>query len=223
MKLLALSALALCFAIVGCGESASGPDADIMAATNKVEANVQGMTCSGCTGQVCSAIENKVAGVTGAYADLKTGTVTIALEDDADTQAAAKEIETLIAGLSKGKYTVSDVKAITADDAPATDETTDEPADEQAPADDADQANATDQDSIYILASYKVKGMTCDGCSGEVEEAVKQIAGVQTVKADHSIGTVVVKFDDRFDDKVKTDEIKDLIAGLSDGKYTVQY
>ena len=115
MKTLAVLALAVFLTLVGCSESTTAPAAgiaEIAEASYRVAANVNGMDCAGCTSHVCTAVE-KVAGVTGATADLETGKVTIALEEGADADAARAEIEKVITDLSNGKYTVSGIEAIT--------------------------------------------------------------------------------------------------------------
>lgn len=231
--LLALPALALCLMLTACADSTTpAPDAEITEAANKVEANITGMTCTGCSGQVCDAVE-KVAGVTKAWADPKTGQVTVALEDDADTDAALKEVQATIIGLSDGKYSINEIAYVSsqtkacaegctkdccktpAEDAPAEDAATDERATEE-------QAG-TESTEAFVFTSYKVSGMDCSGCSSQIVKAVEQVDGVKQIEADHVTGAVKVSIEDRFDDKVKTDEIKDLIAGLSNGKYTVSY
>ena len=215
-------ALALTFSLglIGCAESSSGPDAAIAQASNKVQANIAGMDCGGCTSSVCTAVE-QVAGVTGAHADLKTGKLTVALEDGADAEAAAKEIETVVAGLSKGKFTISDITTTTATDdaAPAEDDA--DPA--QEPAEDAEQASTVEHETHLVSAhTYKVDGMDCTGCSGSIEEAVQQIAGVKNVKANHEDGLVVIAYDSTIDEEAKEKEVKAVIAALSGGKFTVQ-
>lgn len=112
MKTLAALALAGSLALVGCSESGNTADTAIANASYRVEANVSGMDCAGCTSQVCAAAE-EVAGVTGATADLETGKITIALEEGADADAAKAEIEKIITGLRNGKYTVGGIEAIT--------------------------------------------------------------------------------------------------------------
>lgn len=223
MKLFATSALALCLTLaIGCAEgNTTTPEAAtlIANATNKVEANIEGMDCTGCSGSVVAAVE-QIEGVKAASADVATGDVKVALEDDADGEAKLKEIEAVLASLSEGKYTVIEINAFTAHQGdPETGE-----AQETAPAEEpTEDEQASTQEQVSVFASYKVKGMDCSGCSSQIVKAVEQVDGVQKVEADHMTGAVKVSFDDRFDDKKKTDEIKDLIASLSNGKYTVSY
>ena len=225
MKLLTTSALALCLLVlVGCADG-NAPDSEaaatISAATNKVEANITGMDCSGCSSSVVAAVE-AIEGVEAASADVATGDVKVALTDDADAGAKLIEIEKVLAGLEDGKYKVKNITATHATEGkaiPTEAPPTEEPAAEE-PAGD-EQASA--ETELFVMASYKVSGMDCSGCSSSIVEAVKQVDGVQKVEADHKTGAVSVAFEDRFDDKRKTDEIKDLIGGLSDGKYTVSY
>lgn len=39
----------------------------------------------------------------------------------------------------------------------------------------------------------KVEGMMCTGCENRIQNAVSEIKGVESVKADHEKGTVEVK------------------------------
>lgn len=227
MKLLTTSALALfMFVLVGCADgNAPSPETDavIANATNKVEANIEGMDCSGCSGAVVAAVE-AIDGVEAASADVASGDVKVALSDDVDTDAKLLEIESVLAGLQDGKYTVKTITATypangeadLSEELNSNEPATEEPADEE-PASD-EQANASDE--VFVTASYKVTGMDCSGCSSSIVEAVKAVDGVQKVEADHTTGAVSVAFEDKYDDKVKADEIKNVIAGLSDGKYT---
>ena len=109
MKLLTTTVLALCMLIVvGCAEgNAPSPDAaaTISNATNKVQANISGMDCSGCSSSVVAALE-AIQGVTAASADVASGDVKVALADDADVDAAKMEISKVISELQDGKYAV---------------------------------------------------------------------------------------------------------------------
>lgn len=122
MKTLATSALALCLLLfVGCADG-NAPSADTEAtitnATNKVEANVSGMDCTGCSGSIASAVEG-IDGVTACYVDLKSGDVSVALADDADAKAKMLEVEKAITSLSDGKFTVNTISVSTEGDAEA--------------------------------------------------------------------------------------------------------
>lgn len=116
MKTLATSALALCLLVfVGCAEgNAPAPEAEaaITNATNKVEANVGGMDCTGCSGSIAAAVEG-IDGVTGCLVDLKSGDVSVALADDVDGSAKMLEVEKVIQGLSDGKFTVNTITLTT--------------------------------------------------------------------------------------------------------------
>lgn len=230
MKLLTPSALALCLLVfVGCAEgNAPSPETDtvIANATNKVEGNIEGMDCTGCSGSVMAAVE-AIEGVTACHADVATGDLEIALKDDADSDAKLKEIKAVLTALEDGKYTVktinvsiTEVEEGTKGDAEPTEESaTEEPA-AAAPA--VDEQASEVAETTFVMTAYKVKGMDCSGCSGEIVKAVEAVEGVQEVKADHMTGTVKVAFaDEAKADEAKADEVKDVIAGLSDGKYTV--
>lgn len=213
MKLLAAAALSLSLALVGCGESnVNKPDPNLFTQANTATTKVEGMTCSACEGAVCSAIQ-KLDGVAAVTADAKTGEVKIALKEGATLDLEA--VKKAVTDGSAGEFKVTGDLKLPEPATPAQDPANNEPAPD-------DQAGIeTDKPSVFV--SYKVSGMDCAGCSSQIVKAVEQIDGVQKAQADHATGSVQVAFDDRFDDKKKTDEIKDLIAGLSDGKYTVSY
>lgn len=227
MKTLLTSALALCLLIaVGCAEG-NAPDpaasAVIENATNKVEANIEGMDCSGCSSSVVAAVE-AIEGVEAASADVASGDVKVALAEGADTDAKLLEIESVLQGLQEGKYTVKTITASYPANGEA--EVSKEPVKEQPATEEPaaeEQAGSEQAEEVFVFTSYKVTGMDCTGCSSQIASAVKAVDGVHKVEVDHTTGKVQVAFEDRFDDKRKTDEIKDLIAGLSDGKYTVSY
>lgn len=40
---------------------------------------------------------------------------------------------------------------------------------------------------------FKVEGMSCGGCERSVENAIRQLAGVRAVKAEHASGKVMVE------------------------------
>lgn len=110
MKMLTTSALALCLLIlVGCAEG-NAPDAEaanvISAANNKVEANISGMDCSGCSGSIIAAVEG-IDGVTACMVDLKSGDVSVALTDEADAGEKMLEVEKTITSLSDGKFSIN--------------------------------------------------------------------------------------------------------------------
>ena len=49
---------------------------------------------------------------------------------------------------------------------------------------------------------FKTKGMTCNACEMIVQDAVKELAGISKIKADHKSGIVKVDFDDRMADEM---------------------
>lgn len=117
MKLFTTSALALCMLVlIGCAEGdATSPEAadKIANASNKVQANITGMDCTGCSSSVVAAVE-AIDGVEAASADVASGDVTVALKDDADAEVAKAEVEKVIAELQDGKYTVKTIMVSTA-------------------------------------------------------------------------------------------------------------
>ncbi|MEM9348406.1 MAG: copper ion binding protein [Planctomycetota bacterium] len=184
MKLLATSALALCLMVmIGCAEG-NTPSADaaatIEAATNKVEANVSGMDCTGCSGSIEAAIA-QIDGVTAATADVKTGDVKVALADDADTDATKAEIEKVIAGLSDGKFTVENIEVSIA--AVEEDQVESEGETEASETTEETQADAAGDGTVFV-----VSGMSCSACSDKVTKAVSEIEGVESVSVCHKSG-----------------------------------
>lgn len=223
MKLLTTSALALCLLVmIGCAEgNTPSPDATaaIENANNKVEANISGMDCTGCSYGIETALA-EIKGVTAAKADHATGAVTVALDDDADAEAAKAEIEKAIAGLSDGKFTVDTITVSTKVETEGQSDT--EPAKEESAEDDpAADEQASAEDASFEFTSYKVSGMDCSGCSKEVAFAVEDIEGVSKAEACHKSGKVMVAFEDGVTPEDKSEQIKTVITGLSDGKYAV--
>ncbi len=233
MKLFAAPALCLCLLLIAaCADTApTEPGISITDANTTVEANVEGMDCTGCSGGICSALK-EVDGVADAHADHKTGKLVVALNDDADAAAAAKEIETVVAGLSKGKYTISGVEVVTKDEAEEK-----APADDETPADDED-TSAADHQHHEGGAVYTVTGMTCETCSGKVTEAVTALDCVESAYVCHKSGTCTVTAAEGHDIcsksvakavedagfKVTDEETKDdsqSDAGQADAVYTV--
>lgn len=213
MKTLATSALALCLLVmIGCAEG-NAPSADALAtfenANNKVEANVTGMDCTGCSGTIESAVAG-IEGVEAVMVDLASGDVKVALSDDAEAEAKMLEIESAIQALSDGKFTVQTITVST--DAEAESKPVEEPAGEE-------QASA--EDASFEYTSYKVTGMDCAGCSKEVAFAVEDIEGVSKAEVCHKSGTVKVAFNDGVTADDKAEQIKTTIASLEDGKYKV--
>lgn len=56
----------------------------------------------------------------------------------------------------------------------------------------------------------KVEGMHCTGCENRVKNALETIEGIEEVKADHTLGEVVVSVSK----EVSMDEIKSVIEDL---------
>ena len=56
----------------------------------------------------------------------------------------------------------------------------------------------------------KVEGMMCSGCENRVQNALKEIEGVDTVVANHEEGTVKVTFASDVDVTVLNETIEDL-------------
>lgn len=118
MKLFIVPVFALYLAAIGCAESADTPVSNAHAsavsqAMHKVEAKVEGMHCTVVCGPEVQEAAMSIAGVEDAYADVETGTVTLALTDDADAAAVIKAFKAKIPALADGgKYTVGATREI---------------------------------------------------------------------------------------------------------------
>ena len=232
MKLFAATALCLSLALAGCGESTStSGDAtlqDIASAPNRVEANISGMDCTGCSGSVCNMAEG-IAGVTGAHADPGTGEVILALSEDADHDAVVAAFEEQVVAMSGGeKYTVNTINTVTAEEA------TEEPAEEEAaPAEEAveeaaeeaaDAGDAAEGEVVFTgtRVQANISGMDCSGCSGSVVATCQQIQGVANATADHESGDVVLALEDEADAQAVIAAFQAQVTAMAGGeKYTV--
>ena len=58
--------------------------------------------------------------------------------------------------------------------------------------------------------TLKVEGMVCNGCENRVQNAVKQIDGVENVVADYKNGTVLVTLNKEIDKKIIEERIEDI-------------
>ena len=56
----------------------------------------------------------------------------------------------------------------------------------------------------------KVEGMVCNGCENRVQNALKNIDGVENVVADHTTGTVTVTSKDEVAESVIKEKIEDI-------------
>lgn len=55
----------------------------------------------------------------------------------------------------------------------------------------------------------KVQGMACEGCEKRIQNALKNMEGIENVVANHKEGAVIIKVNEIDIDKVK-ERIKDL-------------
>ncbi len=62
------------------------------------------------------------------------------------------------------------------------------------PAQEVSAVAIVDQDQVQTI-EFAVSGMTCDGCEGHVEHAVKGLSGIVAVKASYKNENTIVKFD----------------------------
>ena len=56
----------------------------------------------------------------------------------------------------------------------------------------------------------KVEGMVCNGCENRVQNALKTIEGVESVVANHTIGTVTVTSKNEVAENVMKGKIEDI-------------
>ncbi len=56
----------------------------------------------------------------------------------------------------------------------------------------------------------KVQGMVCNGCENRVQNALKNIDGVENVVADHITGTVTITSNNEISENVLEEKIEDL-------------
>ena len=56
----------------------------------------------------------------------------------------------------------------------------------------------------------KVEGMVCNGCENRVQNALKNIDGVENVVADHTTGTVTVTSKNEVEESVMKEKIEDI-------------
>ena len=59
--------------------------------------------------------------------------------------------------------------------------------------------------------NLKVEGMMCTGCENRIQNAVKNMNEIKSVKADHTTGTVKIEAEDGIEES----KIKEKIAGIA--------
>ncbi len=63
----------------------------------------------------------------------------------------------------------------------------------------------------------KVEGMVCNGCENRVQNALKNIDGVENVVADHTTGTVRVTSKDEVSENTMKEKIIDIGFEIKEG------
>ena len=58
--------------------------------------------------------------------------------------------------------------------------------------------------------NIKVEGMVCNGCENRVQNALKQIDGVENVVADYKAGTVKITTIESLDENLIKEKIEDI-------------
>lgn len=56
----------------------------------------------------------------------------------------------------------------------------------------------------------KVNGMVCEGCENRVQNALKNIEGVENVIANHNNGTVTVTSEEKVSKSIMEEKIEDI-------------
>lgn len=56
----------------------------------------------------------------------------------------------------------------------------------------------------------KVEGMVCNGCENRVQNALKNIEGVENVVADHTTGTVTITARNEISENTLKEKIEDI-------------
>lgn len=56
----------------------------------------------------------------------------------------------------------------------------------------------------------KVQGMVCNGCENRVQNALKNIDGVENVVADHTTGAVTITSNNEISENILEEKIEDL-------------
>ena len=63
----------------------------------------------------------------------------------------------------------------------------------------------------------KVEGMVCNGCENRVQNALKNIEGVENVIADHTTGTVTVTSKEEVSENAMKEKIEDIGFEVKEG------
>ena len=58
--------------------------------------------------------------------------------------------------------------------------------------------------------TLKVEGMMCTGCENRIQNAVKNMNGIKSVKADHTTGTVKIEAEDGIEESKIKEKIENI-------------
>lgn len=58
--------------------------------------------------------------------------------------------------------------------------------------------------------NLKVEGMMCTGCENRIQNAVKNMNGIKSVKADHTTGTVKIEAEDGIEETKIKEKIENI-------------
>lgn len=142
------------------------------------EFKIKGMTCTGCEEHIKHAT-SALDGVLEVKASHKKASAQVKFN------ASVVSVEVITEAINKTGYTVTESKI----------------------------SNWNAENTLFQSASFNtielsVKGMTCSGCESHVNNAVGQLAGVDSVKASYQDANTIVKYDPA---KVDRDKIVDAI------------
>ncbi len=70
--------------------------------------------------------------------------------------------------------------------------------------------------AVWVEANLKVEGMSCDGCEQTIAKGVNQLAGIDSISANHEDSTAFVRFD-----TTKTN-LKEITAAITLRGYEVK-
>ena len=139
---------------------------------------IKGMTCTGCEEHVKHAV-SALDGVLETTASYKDANAQIKYD------GSVVDVSKITSAINSTGYTVIDSKVS-----------------------DWTPENTLFQSTTFNTIELSVKGMTCSGCESHVNNAVGQLAGVDSVKASYQDANTIIKYDPA---KVDRDQIVEAI------------
>ena len=139
---------------------------------------IKGMTCTGCEEHVKHAVSG-LNGVLETTASHKNANAQVKFD------ASLVDVNKITEVINSTGYTVTESKVS-----------------------DWNAENTLFQSTTFNTIELSVKGMTCSGCESHVNNAVAQLAGVDSVKASYQDASTIVKYDPA---KVDRDQIVEAV------------